>query len=84
MTMGRIQIDFTIHSGEDIEAFLEFFGDIAIDVLDPHEDGEECVRWVSIEAYQCEDEEYEPDLDVEEIEEFLALPEDLRDNAGYN
>lgn len=84
MTIGRITIDFTLHEDEDLEAFLEFFGDIAVDVLDPHEEGEECVRWVSIEAYQVTDEDYPIDVDIEEIEEFLDRPADLRDNAENN
>lgn len=84
MTIARIQIDFHIHEGEDLEAFLEYFGDHALAVLDPHEDGDECVRWVSVEAYQCEEDDYPIDIDADEIEDFLALPDDLRDNAEYN
>lgn len=84
MTIGRIQIDFTLNDGEDIEAFLEFFGDIAINVLDPHEEGEDCTRWVSIEGCECEDDDLPMDINVDEIAEFLDLPDDLRDNADYN
>ena len=84
MAIARIQIDFHIEDDEDIEEYLEYFGDHAIEVLDPHEDGEPCVRWVSVEAYMCEDEDYVIETDVNEIEEFLALPDHLRDNADYN
>lgn len=84
MTIARIQIDFTIYENEDLEAFLEYIGDMAVALLDPHEEGEDCTRWVSIEAMECEEEEYPIDVDIEEIEEFLDIPDDQRDNSEYN
>lgn len=85
MTVARIEIDFTIEPGELLEAFLEYIGDMVIAVLDPHEEGEECTRWVSIEAYEMEEEEYEIDTAaLEEIEHFLAIPDNQRDNSEYN
>lgn len=85
MTIARIQIDFTIHEDEDLEDFLSYLGDVAIAVLDPHEEGEDCVRWVSIEAYECEEDEYKIDMtEIDEIEEFLEIPDNQRDNSEYN
>lgn len=85
MTIARIEIDFTLNEGEDLEAFLEYIGDFVVGVLDPHNDTDECARWVSIEAWEMEEDEYQIDTTaIQEIEEFLEIPDNQRDHSEYN
>ena len=85
MAIARIQIDFGILDGEKLEDFLEFFGDFAIDVLDPHEPDEDCVRWVAIEATLVDESEYVVGFTPEEDEELnMGVPDLFRMNAENN
>lgn len=85
MTIARIQVDFGMLDSETLEDVLNLVGDAVMRVLDPHEDTDECVRWVSIEASLCDEDEYELCFTAEEDAELgLGVPDVFRDAAPNN
>lgn len=96
MTVARIEIDFVLKDGEDLETLLFQVGDLIVPVLDPHGPDEECSRWVSVEAYEFTEEDYdvsfvpdEEDDDDEDMGEVLTcsikgLPQNFRANSEFN
>lgn len=85
MSIARIQIDFGMLEGEQLQDVLLQLGDLAMMVLDPHEDSDDCTRWVSIEAFEVDEADYAISFTADEDEELaLGVPEVFRQNFKNN
>lgn len=93
MAIIRIEIDMTIHDGEDIADLVDVIGNLVAPVIDPHDSQDNCSRWFSVEGFELEDvtEEYEMTFTPEDekaMEELFVhldgLPEEFRDNSDFN
>ena len=76
MAIGRIVIDFGILPDDRFTELLEKVAEAVSPVLDPHEDGEPCVRWTLVSGTQFPDEDYDIDFfsDDDTIELLDVLP----------
>lgn len=76
----RIVLDFEVKPDESFSSLFEFIERVVEEIIDPHESGEECVRFWSMEAAEAT-EEYEEEMgffgDPDDFGLLNFLPEDL-------